>query len=76
MKLLKILASPVTAPVKAIVRKVVLGQLRHGLTALGGALVTAGYLGQGDSDTAMGAVMVLAGVAWSGVEKYLEHRAE
>lgn len=76
MKLKKILSAPFVVPVKAIVRKVVLGQVRHGLTAIGGALITAGYLGQGDVDTATGAALVLAGVAWSGVEKYLEHLGE
>ena len=47
------------------------GFLRHGLTTLGGGLVTAGYLSNDDLTTLVGAVGILGGIGWSLVNKYL-----
>lgn len=51
-------------------QKIAIGVLRHVLTSGGGALVAAGYMGSGDVDAAVGAVLVLVGVVWSAVEKH------
>lgn len=48
---------------------VVLGVLRHVLTAVGGALATNGVLEAGQIETAVGAALTLAGIAWSAWEK-------
>lgn len=45
------------------------GLLRHLLTFAGGALAAHGYLTQGESSTAVGALMTLAGLAWSAWQK-------
>lgn len=44
---------------------IVLGLVRHLLTAGGGALVTKGVLTAPDVDTAVGAIIALVGVVWS-----------
>ena len=41
------------------------GFLRHGLTILGGALVTKGYIDSDVSSEAIGIIMAIAGLAWS-----------
>jgi hypothetical protein len=41
------------------------GIVRHILTALGGILVTKGYVEAGQVELIVGAVATLAGVAWS-----------
>lgn len=46
-----------------------MGLARHVLTLAGGALVTAGYLDEGSMQTAVGALVALAGVAWSAFDK-------
>jgi hypothetical protein len=51
-------------------KDVILGVLRHGLTAGGGALVTTGLANSQTLDEAVGALMTLVGVAWSIWEKY------
>ena len=51
-------------------KDVILGVLRHGLTAGGGALVTNGLANSQTLDEAVGALMTLVGVAWSIWEKY------
>lgn len=43
----------------------ILGIVRHVLTGLGGAAVTAGYLSAETMTQAIGAVVTLAGVIWS-----------
>lgn len=43
----------------------VMGILRHVLTTGGGVLVTDGYLSASQSQDAVGAILVLLGIAWS-----------
>lgn len=43
----------------------VLGMVRHGLTFLGGLLVTKGLMDAGMVQEVLGAVMTLVGAAWS-----------
>jgi hypothetical protein len=43
--------------------------LRHGLTTLGGYLVSQGTIAQPDVETASGAIIAIIGVVWSVVEK-------
>lgn len=43
--------------------------VRHGLTTIGGMLVTAGYMQSGDMQAFIGGGMVIAGVAWSWWQK-------
>lgn len=50
--------------------KIVAALLRHGLTYLGGFLVSSGWLTQDQSTQAVGAVVALAGIAWSAYEKH------
>ena len=45
------------------------GILRHALTAIGGGLVTGGYLSDGDIQAAIGAVLTLIGIAASVLNK-------
>lgn len=46
-----------------------LGVLRHLLTFGGGYLVSSGSLSSGEADAVVGAVVTLAGFAWSIYEK-------
>jgi len=43
--------------------------LRHGLTTLGGMLVSSGYINSSEASGLVGSGMVLAGVAWSWWQK-------
>ena len=45
------------------------GIVRHILTTVGGALVTSGYVSEAQLETLVGAVVILAGVAWSVIQK-------
>ena len=45
--------------------EIVNGIVRHGLTLLGGYLVSRGHLDVGDVQTVVGALSGLFGVAWS-----------
>lgn len=47
----------------------ILGIIRHVLTGVGGALVTAGVLTATQTDTILGSVLALVGVIWSIVSK-------
>lgn len=47
----------------------VLGVARHVITTLGGGLAASVGLATTEWETAVGAVMVLAGIAWSVIEK-------
>jgi hypothetical protein len=49
--------------------EMVMGLLRHILTFAGGALVSMGYLTEANVEAIIGAVMTLAGVGWSLVNK-------
>ena len=48
----------------------VLGVIRHVLTAFGGYFTANGLVSQSDLDLAIGAVVTLAGVAWSVFHKF------
>lgn len=47
----------------------ILGIIRHVLTSAGGALVTTGWATNGQVQDAVGALMVLGGIAWSIYQK-------
>lgn len=47
----------------------VLGVIRHGLTFLGGILVTKGLIDAGMLQEALGAIMTLIGTVWSVTDK-------
>ena len=51
----------------------ILGVVRHVLTTLGGALVTDGVLTASQLQDGVGALIVLAGIVWSLINKH-EHR--
>lgn len=53
-----------------LMKQFTLGVIRHGLTTAGGALVTQGVVSAGEAEQAVGAVMVLVGLAWSLWRKY------
>jgi hypothetical protein len=42
---------------------------RHVLTTIGGGLVASGAIDSGQLETGIGAIMVLAGIVWSVVQK-------
>lgn len=50
---------------------VLLSVLRHVLTTLGGALVTAGYISGGNLEAGVGAVVVLIGLVYAAVHHTL-----
>jgi hypothetical protein len=60
--------------VNGLVLKILAGLARHGLTMLGGYLVSAGWLTADQSTQAIGAVVALAGIAWSAYEKHQGHQ--
>ena len=45
------------------------GILRHVLTAVGGSLVTRGYVGEAQLELAVGALITIVGVIWSAIAK-------
>jgi hypothetical protein len=47
----------------------ILGVLRHVLTTAGGYLASSGLIAANDIEVAVGAVIALAGVIWSVLEK-------
>lgn len=53
----------------------ILAILRHVLTTAGGALVTDGLISASQLQDGVGAVIVLAGIAWSLVNKMQHRRA-
>jgi hypothetical protein len=57
-----------------MLRETILGWIRHALTAAGGSLIGTGILSQADADTAIGAALTVAGIIWSGIDKYLSIR--
>ena len=68
----RILAMPVTAPVKLAkqgaektMQVMVAGIVRHVLTTIGGGLIASGTLSHDELSTAIGAISTLIGVAWS-----------
>jgi hypothetical protein len=50
-------------------KEVILGLARHILTTLGGVLAGKGVIGASDVEVAVGAVVALAGIVWSVVDK-------
>ena len=50
-------------------RTVILGQVRHLLTFLGGFAVAYGWLDDAGSQEIIGAVLMIVGQVWSAVEK-------
>ncbi len=53
----------------------ILAILRHVLTTAGGALVADGVLSSSQLQDSVGAVIVIAGIVWSLVNKYQHRRA-
>jgi hypothetical protein len=65
------------ATVDSLLHKTLLSLARHGLTSLGALLVSRGYLTGNDVSDLIGSGMVLAGFAWSILEKkYLQDAAK
>jgi hypothetical protein len=56
-------------------KTILAGVVRHGLTTLGGALVTGGYMDSSSTAAFVGGGMVLAGVVWSWWQKEGQARA-
>jgi uncharacterized membrane protein len=52
-----------------MINEFVAGLIRHAITALGGALVAAGYVNSEEWATIAGALAVLVGVVWSVIAK-------
>ena len=52
-----------------LTKEQVLGIVRHGLTFIGGLLITKGLLDQGTLSELIGATSTLVGVIWSMIEK-------
>jgi hypothetical protein len=50
-------------------KPILAGMVRHGLTAVGGAMVTGGYMESSQMSGFVGAGMVIAGIAWSWWQK-------
>ena len=68
----KIIATPITAPINlikkgkdTIMTSIILGLVRHALTAAGGALVANGTLGGSDLEAGIGAIITLVGLVAS-----------
>ena len=57
-----------------MLKQIILSQIRHSVTIAAGALVTHGLTSDSGAQQFIGAVMALAGIAWSIADKYL--RAE
>lgn len=51
-------------------KEIALGFVRHVLTAVGGMVAATGYIGSGDIELVVGAVVTIVGVAWSAYDKY------
>ena len=51
-------------------KEITLGFIRHVMTAVGGMVAATGYIGAGDVELVVGAVVTLVGVAWSAYDKY------
>jgi hypothetical protein len=48
-----------------------LGFVRHALTTAGGFMVAGGYVSDAELGTVVGGIVVVAGVLWSMMDKYL-----
>lgn len=58
-----------------MIKQMLAGFVRHGLTTVAGMLVSGGYITQTDTATIVGAGMLVAGIGWSVLEKYLRKNA-
>lgn len=52
-----------------LTKEQIFGLIRHGLTALGGALVAKGIIDEAGLTEAVGALVTLIGVVWSAADK-------
>ena len=52
-----------------LTKEQIFGLIRHGLTALGGALVAKGVIDEAGLTEAVGALVTLIGVIWSAADK-------
>ena len=59
---------------QALLKNIALGALRHFLTGLGGSMVADGYITADENTQAVGAIMCLVGIVWSGWHKYKDHK--
>lgn len=58
-----------------LLKQIITGYLRHGLTALAGYLLAHGLIQQADQQVLISALLAIAGVAWSTINKVI-HDAE
>jgi hypothetical protein len=54
-----------------LLKQILVGYLRHGLTALAGYLLAHGLIQQADQQVLISAVLALAGVGWSTINKVI-----
>ncbi len=54
-----------------LLKQILIGYLRHGLTALAGYLLAHGLIQQADQQVLISALLALAGVAWSTINKVM-----
>jgi hypothetical protein len=59
-----------------LVKSIVTGYLRHGLTAAAGYLLAHGLIQTGDQQVLISAGLAAAGLAWSTVNKLAQNRLE
>jgi len=57
-----------------MLKQIILSQLRHTVTLAAGALVAHGLTNDSGAQQFTGAIMALAGLAWSIADKYLRAR--
>jgi hypothetical protein len=55
-----------------LLKSILTGYVRHGLTAAAGYLLAHGLIGQQDQQVLMSAGLALAGVAWSTASKLIQ----
>lgn len=55
-----------------LLKSILLGYLRHGLTIAAGYLLAHGLIQQADQQVLISAVLALAGVAWSTINKVIQ----
>jgi hypothetical protein len=55
-------------------KTILLGYVRHGLTAAAGYLLAHGLIEQADQQVLISAVLALAGIAWSTASKFIQNR--
>ena len=56
-----------------LLKTILLGYARHGLTAAAGYLLAHGLIQQADQQVLISAALALAGVAWSTIDKVLQN---